>query len=79
MTTPQPPRGTRFPNLPKLPDPSAPIRAFLKSVTDLREQAEDTVEAGEQLAATAGEGLTFFQQKAKEVLKKPLLPKLPRP
>ena len=77
--TPPSQRGTRFPNLPKLPDPSAPIRAFLKTVTDLREQAEDTVEAGEQLAASAGEGLAFFQKKTKEALKKPLLPRLPRP
>ena len=77
MTTPQPPRGTRFPNLPKLPDPSAPIRAFIKTVTDLREQAEDTVEAAGELAASAGEGLTFLQQKGKEAIRKPILPRRP--
>ena len=79
MTTPRQPRGTRFPDLPKLPDPSAPIKAIIKTMTDLREQAEDTVEAAGQLAASAGEGLTFLQAKGKEAIKKPLLPKRLRP
>lgn len=78
MTSPRPPRGTRFPELPKLPDPSAPLRAFINSLANLKQQTQDTVEAAEQLGASASEGLDFLRKKAGDAMKKPLLPKRPR-
>ena len=56
MTTP-PRRGTNFPNLPKLPDPSAPIRALVKAMTDIQEQGTDAMQAAGQLKQDAQEGM----------------------
>ena len=68
------PRGTRFPSLPKLPDPSAPMEAFLKSIQDLQDQGTRAMETADQLVQTAAEGASSLQQAAKTRLKAPRFP-----
>lgn len=78
MTTEAPrPRGTRFPSLPKLPDPSAPLNALLKTIQDLQDQGGRAVEAVDQLTRTAAEGAAALQQTAQSRLKAPPFPKKP--
>lgn len=56
MTTPPiKPKGTHFPDLPKLPNPADPLQAFLKSFEHLREQGEEAMKIGDQLGKSVTE------------------------
>ena len=71
------PRGTRFPgfpSLPKLPDPSAPLDAVLKTFPDLQDQGARAIEAADELTRTAAEGAVSLQQTVKTRLKAPRFP-----
>lgn len=74
MMEPPKPRGTRFPSLPRLPDPSAPLDALLKTIQELQDQGTRAIESVDELGRTAMEGASALQQTAKTRLKAPPFP-----
>ena len=68
MTQQPPPiRGTRFPGFPSLPpfpDPGAPLQGILKSIQQLKEQAQAASDTAEQVSRTMQEGLAEAQKEA---------------
>lgn len=68
------PRGTRFPGLPRLPDPSAPLDALLKTFKDIQDQGTRAMEAADELAQTAQEGAVSLNRAIKTRLKAPRFP-----
>ena len=70
MTTPTP-RGTRFPSLPKLPDPSSPIQALRKTIEDLMVQSATAIQSMDELDRNLREGTSLLGQAIKERLKSP--------
>lgn len=45
------PKGTHFPELPRLPDPSAPIQRAAESLAGATEHATNIANAGERLSS----------------------------
>ena len=72
------PRGTRFPNLPplpNLPDPSLPLRTLLDGIRQIQSQGDAVMGASDELAHTMKDGLVSLTQATKERLKSPPFPR----
>ncbi len=69
--------GTHFPDLPKLPDPSAPLNAFLKSFSEFRKEANEAMKAGDQLSQLLVESAEQIRESVSHKLKAGI-PKMPR-